>query len=232
MRNIIIIMTFFTLILSSCQENDRMVYSENGGLYFVIPEKGDSITYSFTMSKYSEDTMKLVVKLLGKTAPFDRPFKIKLNEGTTAKEGTHFEKIESEYILKSGSASTTIPIYINKTADLDETIEAIDISIVEDATFVIGYKNKNRMRYFITNQLVMPSYWEDLLSMYFDEYSQVKHQICIDLMGHDFPLTEKTIDDNNEYQYYMKMGRKAALYFAVNKVLDENGNLINTWDSF
>lgn len=232
MKNIIIIIAFFTFVLSSCQENERMVYNEKAGLYFEVPTKGDSVVFSFTMSKYEEDTLKLVVKLLGKSASYDRPFKIKLNDGTSAIEGKHFKKIEDHYIMSQGSAQTTIPIYINKTDDLEEVIESIDISIVEDETFQIGYKDKNRMRYYITNKLVRPSYWEDLLEMYFAEYSEVKHQICIDLMGHDFPLTEEEVDDQNLYQYFMKIGRKAAMYFAINKVYDENGRLINTWDPF
>lgn len=158
MKNRIIIIVFFTFILSSCQENERLVYNEKGGLYFEIPTKGDSVTFSFTMSKYEEDTLKLVVKLLGKIASYDRPFKIKLNEGTTAIEGTHFEKLEDQYVLSKDSAQITVPIYIYKTRDLDEIIESIDISIVEDDLFSIGYKDKNRMRYYITNKLVRPSY--------------------------------------------------------------------------
>lgn len=232
MKNIIIIIAFFTFVLSSCQENERMVYNEKAGLYIEMPDKGDSVVFSFTMSKYEEDTLKLVVNLLGKTTSYDRPFKIKLNDGTTAVEGTHFEKLEDHYILSKNSAKITIPIYINKTDDLDEVIESIDISIVEDDTFSIGYKDKNRMRYFITNKLVRPYYWDDLLVDYFDEYSEVKHQICIDLMGHDFPLTEDEIYDKELFSYYMKMGRKAAMYFALNEVRDENNKLINTWDPY
>ena len=61
----------------------------------------------------------------------------------------------------------------------------------------------------ITNQLVKPAYWDMPLALYFGEYSKVKHQRCILLMGHDFPLTKEELigwGGLNYYSYWMQQG--------------------------
>lgn len=122
-----------------------------------------------------------------------------------------------------------VPIYISEQPDLETETVSLDFSIVEDEVFSIGYIDRNRIRYFITNQLIKPSYWDSTLDLYFGEYSKVKHQVCVDIMGIDFPLKE---DDDSDYGYWMRVGRTAAMYFALNEVYDENGNRIETWDPF
>lgn len=228
MKNILLMVILLSLSLSSCKENERMVYNDKAGLYFGIIEGADSISFSFTMVKEDQDTLNLFVRLLGQPTNYDRKFKIKLNEGSTAIANKHFKALESEYTLEKNKVSVNVPIYIFKTADLETNIVSLDFSIVEDDVFSIGYLDKNRMRYFITNQLVKPSYWDSPLSLYFGEYSKVKHQVCVDIMGGDFPLKQ----DSANNQYYMRVGRTAAMYFALNEVYDENGRRIETWDPF
>ena len=66
------------------------------------------------------------------------------------------------------------------------------------------------------------------LALYFGEYSKVKHQRCILLMGHDFPLTKEELigwGGLNYYSYWMQQGRVVCEYYATHTEYDEDGNL-------
>ncbi|MFR7875001.1 MAG: DUF4843 domain-containing protein [Butyricimonas paravirosa] len=97
----------------------------------------------------------------------------------------------------------------------------------------VAYEDKSRVYVRITNKLVKPSYWEDLLIIYFGEYSQVKHEKCIEVMGHDFPLTMDEIATfPGSYRYFMTQGRTVCYYYATHNEVDENGKKIEVWDPF
>ena len=54
------------LVLASCSENERMVYTDTPGIYFPDYVVGaDSLVYSFRMKDTDRDTIQIHVKLLG-----------------------------------------------------------------------------------------------------------------------------------------------------------------------
>lgn len=79
-------------------------------------------------------------------------------------------------------------------AELDEATVMLELSLKATESLSLGYPDRVNMRLMITNQLVKPAYWDMPLALYFGEYSKVKHQRCILLMGHDFPLTKEGVD--------------------------------------
>ena len=235
MKKIFLIISLFSLSLFSCNKNERIVYEEKPAIYFLQSldeysgEIKDSVNYTFTMTTESFDTVLLRVNLLGSIKE-DKYFKLKVAPESSAIEGTHYKPLEDKYLMAAVSVKIMIPIYVLQQPDLDTEFKSLIIDIVADDTFDIGYEENYRTRVFITNQVIKPSYWDDFLILYFGEYSKVKHEICIDqIMNHDFPIEA---DDNFDYGYYMNMGRKASLYFRLNVVEDENGNIIETWDPF
>ena len=83
----------------------------------------------------------------------------------------------------------------------------LELSLKETESLSLGYPDRVNMRLMITNQLVKPAYWDMPLALYFGEYSKVKHQRCILLMGHDFPLTKEELigwGGLNYYSYWMQ----------------------------
>lgn len=227
MNKIFLIISLYPLFLISCKENEQIVYNEKPAVYFKQKIDSDSINYSFTTTLENIDTVLLKVNLLGELKE-DRYFKIKVNESSTAVEGSHYLALEEKYLIKAGEYSFDVPVYLIKNDNLDSETVSVITDLIADDNFDIGYNKYSKSRLFITNQVVKPTYWDDLLQLYFSVYSKKKHEICISLMGHDFPLTDRNID----FSYYMKMGRRAALYFTINEVEDENGNIINTWKPF
>ena len=99
---------------------------------------------------------------------------------------------------------------------------------MDASTFACPCPPRVKMRLMITNQLVKPAYWDMPLALYFGEYSKVKHQRCILLMGHDFPLTKEELigwGGLNYYSYWMQQGRVVCEYYATHTEYDEDGNL-------
>ena len=232
MKKIFLIMSLFSLSLISCEQNERMIYDAKAAIYFEQTldtnngKYNDSINYSFTMTTESFDTVYMRVRLLGNLKE-DKYFNVEIDPKSNAIEGVHYKPLEESYLFKAGKVIRDIPIYVLKQDNLDTEFNSIIVNLVENDSFDIAYEKNIKTRLFITNQTVKPSYWDMPLAMYFGEYSKKKHEICVVLMGHDFP-----IKFDNRFQYYMVMGRRAALYFTINQIEDENGNIIQPWSPF
>ena len=214
------------LTLGACTKNERLIFNEKQSLYFTDFTDTDSLIYSFTMTEENIDTINVNITLLGQPLKEDTPYSVTVLPNSTAKEGIHYKPFVDNYIIKKGTVETTLPIIVQKSEDLLTSTVELAIQIKHNEIFGEAFIHKNLFRLQITNQLIQPSYWNNLLNFYFGDYSKVKHQKCIDIMGHDFPILLSQIID---YGYYMRAGRKAASYFAENKTLDENGQTISVW---
>ncbi len=235
MKNLVLLI-MLAAGLYACSLNDPMIYDEKPSVYFAdFSDNADSLVYSFTTTAYDTATINLRVKLLGALIE-DRMYSVVINPESTAEEGKHFDALNDTYTYTAGQTTVNLPIHLNYSPDLDDNTVVLSISLVANDQMDLGYPDKITARILITNQLIKPVYWDYPFSLYFGVYSKVKHQICTDIMGHDFPLTlaEARFWNNSytAYGYWMHAGRLAAVYFAKNKVYDENGNLINTWSPF
>ena len=233
-RNIVW-MCLFAVLCIGCQENDRLVYTTKPSVFFPDYTAGkDSVTYSFRMTKEDRDTVYLTVKLVGQSLEHRAPIGLVVDKDeTTAREGVYYEMDET-YWLEPGSGEVKIPVYlIQGGTDIDDDILTLVLRLVPTDDFDVAYEDKSRVYVRVTNQLVKPSYWEDLLVIYFGEYSQVKHEKCIEVMGHDFPLTQDEVASfPGSYSYFMIQGRTVCYYYATHDVKDENGKKIEVWDPF
>ena len=233
-RNIILIY-IFTILCIGCHENDRLIYTTKPSVFFPDYVTGkDSVTYSFRMTKEDRDTIYLTAKLVGKSFETRTPIGLKIDkEQTTAQEGIYYE-MEDSYWFEPGKGEIEIPIYlIQGGTDIDDDILSIALQLIPTEDIDVAYEDKSRVYVRITNKLVKPSYWEDLLIIYFGEYSQVKHEKCIEVMGHDFPLTMDEIATfPGSYSYFMTQGRTVCYYYATHNEVDENGKKIEVWDPF
>ena len=225
------------LILASCQENEHMVYTEKPAVYFPNYVTGaDSMLYSFRIKGCDIDTINLNVKLLG--ALLDEPgkYEVKVSDNSTAVAGKHYVALPEVFEFGADVSTTSFPVVLLKPgAELDDSFVTLELFLVATDDLDTGYPDHLRVRLIMTNELIKPSYWDDLLNLYFGEYSVVKHQQCILIMGHDFPLTKNECSgwgDLNNYSYWMQQGRVVCEYYATHTVYDENGNLITVWNPF
>ncbi len=235
MKNILILIVFACCIFYGCSENDRMVYEEKPAVYFAdLNSEADSMIYSFTTTDAIKDTVYFKVKLLGAISD-DKEYKIVVDPESTAKAGIHYVALEEIYVFPAGKAYTMLPVYMMYTADMDTSTVTLSFRLEANDELDLGYLDMVSGRLMITNQLIKPVYWDSLFFRYYGDYSKVKHQICIDIMGHDFPLTQSEANGwggLSSYAYWMHAGREAAAYFAQNEVYDENGVLIEAWEPY
>ncbi len=229
MKQLYLLLSSFILLFVACDENERMIYEAKPALYFPNFTNTDSLNFSFTMVG-GVDESKLIagVKLLGQTLLEDKAFRIVVDTSSTAIEGVHYEPFGTACIFPKNIVVFNLPITLIKAADLSTGTVSLNLRLVSNENFDIGYENKTYMQIRITNRLVKPSFWDSNLALYLGVYSKVKHQKAIDVMEKDFPLKWATGDAN----FYMLTGRAVCLYFSLNPTMDENGVLIEPWPTF
>jgi hypothetical protein len=229
----IVIALIAMVAIYSCSQNEQMFYDEKPAVYFAdMSTDADSVVFSFLTTPENTAVVNLSVKLLGALYE-DKSFSVHVNPESTAQEGVHYEALNETYTFPAGETTVDLPVHLLYSPDLDSSLVELSVRLMANDEMDTGYPNRLNARVQVTNLLAKPSYWESLLYYYFGEYSKVKHQICSDLMGHDFPGTREEAEYYNDsytiYGYWQHAGREAAEYFAKNKVYDENGNLITTW---
>lgn len=232
--NIGSLMVGLLVLLGSCSKNETIKYQEKAAVYFASHTGKDSIVYSFAGKTAAIDTVYLDVSLLGNKLEKDQHYKVSINKArTSAQVGFHYKALEDSYVLPAGSFKTKVPVVIyNQDTDLEKRSVLLSFTIENSEDLNAGYPDKLDLDLVITNQLVMPEYW-NILTLYYGEYSKVKHGYLIQFQGHDFPPT-LTIAFAAPYgpAYWMSYGRKAAQYFTDHVVLDENDNRIIPWSPF
>ncbi len=225
------------IFFQACSDNEQMIYTDKASLYFPdYTTEADSLTYSFQISRQEIDTLYINVKLLGQVLERNGKYQITTGKQSTAIAGEHYVALPETFEFRKGKSVESFPLIVmNKGSELDEKTVMLELSLTATEDFDLGYPNKLKMRVMLTNQLIKPTYWDDLLYLYFGEYSKVKHTQCMTMMDHDFPLTKEecyNYANLNGYRYWMNWGRAVCEYYAIHKVEDENGNLITVWDPF
>ncbi|WP_439184630.1 DUF4843 domain-containing protein [Carboxylicivirga taeanensis] len=235
MKKTLIQLCLIILTIYGCSQNERLQYDEKPGVYFAdYDQNSDSLVYSFTTTPNAIDTINLRVKILG-SATKDLVYKINVSSESTAQEGVHYVGLNDTHTFPAGKSSTNLPLILTKSADLEDSMVTLSLELVGTDDMDVGYLDKSSVRIFLTDQLIKPQYWDSKFQRYFGEYSKVKHQLCIDIMGHDFPLTYQETrgwGGYSAYSYWMYVGREAAKYIATNDVYDENGKLIPLWEPY
>ena len=84
------------LVLASCSENERMVYTDTPGIYFPDYVVGaDSLVYSFRMKDTDRDTIQIHVKLLGDLLDEAGEYEVIVSENSSAVAGKHYETLQT-----------------------------------------------------------------------------------------------------------------------------------------
>lgn len=202
--------------LAGCQENERMLYSRKGCVYFSSITEKDSISYSFASGLKDEDTVKIPIRIIGPSLAYERKISIETDPCSTAKENVHYKRISRDIPLKAGTVDADVPIKVfNRELEKGDVQLILNLKPNED--FDLGYTGSLKAKLVITAKLIKPAFWERPLSLYYGSYSKAKHRLCIRLQGFDFP--EKL--EFGMIPAYMSYGRMVYNYLLKNPVWDE-----------
>lgn len=236
MKKIWILGMFLGLLSSACQENEMNDFDSDGAVYFQLSSQWsntvDSIVYSFAGKAEDTYTVKLRVNLMGAAADHDRTVRLVVDPKlTTAKEGTHFDALQSSYTLPAGAYTMEIPVVLHgDDPELEGRAFQVALKLEASDDLQPGLSKRLVARIIVSKILTRPSYWEQAYLDYsFGPYSKVKHEHCMLVLGRDFPATYEDYAD--EYELWEAYGKHMDNYFTEHyPILDEHGNAIEPWN--
>jgi hypothetical protein len=134
MKKIFLFLLPVIVILSfiGCVKNPEL-YSQTDGLYF----GADSVAYSFALyPQKTIDTVHIPVNVLGKPLGVDRPISVSIATGPlyNAVSGVHY-KLLSNPVMPANAVTTTIPVVVYRTPDLDSTAVKFAFKINQNSGF-------------------------------------------------------------------------------------------------
>ncbi len=189
MKKGIFYIILFAAILPGCKEDVPTVFAEPDGIYFSAP--ADSMTYTF--AKYPNrlsDTLKIPVTVLGKAADKDRTITLEKLSGTdiNGTEGVHY-KLLQPYTLPAGKVSTTLPVVIYRTGDMDSLSFNFKFQLKANENFVSCISVKTSLKIKV-GYLQKPPTWGTLtgLSQWagqtanFGTWTKTKYKIILDAL--------------------------------------------------
>jgi hypothetical protein len=199
-KGIFYIIIFAAMLpFASCKEDVPTVFAEPDGIYFSAP--ADSMTYTFAKyPKRLSDTLSIPVTVLGKPAGTDRTISLEKLSGAdiNGTEGVHY-KLLQPYTLPAGKVSTTLPVVIYKTGDMDSLSFNFKFQLKANENFVSGISAKTSLKIKV-GYLQKPPTWGDLTGLQWAGYSlnmgtwtKTKYKVVLDAL-YD-PVSDTTVSE-------------------------------------
>ncbi len=200
----------------ACEQDEVELYGEKAYLVFEMPTSGndntprDSLILSFPLKgdDCTEDTLWFKMRVIGRSAPFDREITFKINEsGTTAK--TENYKLEPCHI-PADSFKVDVPLVVYR-AGLKDTIVRLELDIEPNEYFGIGFSEVSKGIFLWGDTMIMPDNWYtgfDSYYRYFGEYTETRYVFILQSLGFD------ELPSLGNYLTFKEYNRKvrAALY--------------------
>lgn len=215
------------LLLSSCKKDGLQLYAGPSNVYFAtafgsynsfggsFTPGSDSLDVNFGWASLTkmDSIASIVVTISGKPASTDRAYKIKIDTGTTAQEGIHYDLIDGAGIIRAGKVLDTFKVKIKRTAELQQKIVLLNLTLESNENFatdfkaqVINGKSYGLLRYRvkISDMLTRPPQWS---ASYWGTFTKKKFYLCVEVL--DIPFTYffsypgQAIDQYN----YVRMAR-------------------------
>jgi len=140
----------FLLPLISC-EKEMMNYKGVEGIYFAVqygPSYGSELTWAYQPSSdiefvkltENETTYRVKVMITGALKDYDRKFKVEINpDSTTAILGVHYNALPENLVIPAQARSTTIPVILKRTPDLQKEGKKIGLRLVANENFQLSF---------------------------------------------------------------------------------------------
>lgn len=234
MKKIVCLLYFISLsTLFSCNQDIEYPYQGKDRIHFdhytedyklsriYFTEK--VVSFGLSPEDVTTDTLKVVVRLLGRVSNVDRKYRVIVNQdSTTAKESEHYNKFDEEQIFHAGKIVDTMKICINRGKLNTSFREKIDhilyLEIRENSDFDLGLKGGHQMKFRLNNYLTEPVWWKSNFLGRLEYYHPEKWKVLIGF-NNVFANSEKVPFGANTSigQQYI---RGLRIYLDANVVLD------------
>lgn len=226
---------FLLVFAIGCKKDDIPTFEGRDGISFFIDyyENPDSTNYSFALQPTvkTKDTIFIKMRLVGKPANVARSIKLKALVGSTARPNVDY--ILPEIKLPANATFVNYPLVVFNTPEMLNKSFQLLLGVDPGSELVPGApgvavdlsRNFAKMKVNITNQLIEPDYWQNLI-FFFGDFSIVKFKFMIKVTG----LTnfDPNVVDLGEL-FLIQVNLKKALsdYVQLNgPLIDEFGNPI------
>ncbi|HEU5168266.1 MAG TPA: DUF4843 domain-containing protein [Chitinophagaceae bacterium] len=183
-----------------CKEDVPTLFAEPDGIYFSA--SSDSVSYTF--AKYpnrTKDTLRLPVTVLGKPAGTNRTItveKVTAND-VNGVEGVHY-KLLGPYTMSANKVSTTIPVVIYRTPDMDSLTITFVLQLKANESFQSGISSKTSLKIKV-GYLQKPPTWGEYISTQwwagyrdnFGTWTKTKYKLILDAL-YD-PVSDTTVTE-------------------------------------
>jgi hypothetical protein len=235
-KNIIVIAAALLACIATSCKNEDFLYQDVArirvGSDVSLTRGSDSISYSFVSYNKSitSDTINVYAYLIGKTENFDREVKLEVDGAKSTATSVHYV-LPTTYILKANSNVVTIPLKINRTADLASKSVRLYLKVAESKDFKIGANEQNHLKIVWSDVLQKPNNWDTNLIEFFGDYSLAKHRLIIDATGiADFNYGDSYGPNWSDMTNYKRLAVALLLRYntenPANLLKDENGVLV------
>lgn len=230
-------LTIFILLVLvlGCKKSEIPTYHGADGISFYISyfANPDSINYSFALqpAQKQRDTVFIPMRLVGKPSANPRTFKLRATDSSTARNNVDY--ILPNATLPANQLSVNYPLIVLNSPEMKTTTFKLMLEVAPGADLVAGAPgvaadlsaNLKRMKVNITNQLIRPTYWDNL-EFLFGTFSVVKFQFMIKVSG----LTNfdpNVVGAGDLFRLQVNFRNALTVYEAANgPLIDEFGNRV------
>ena len=209
-----------TMMLMGCDKEEVSTYdTSRTGLDIWVGNAAavyESVTYNYSYA-YEEGSVTFNAQISGMPADHDRTFRLEPFGGDSALMASTIRT--EEYVIPAGSIGGTYQVHFNSqklsSPDLFTKKDGrISFRVAANDEFVIGTENRQQFTVVLKNYLAKPDNWDSAnyprvaLSKYFGNYSRVKYQFMIEILG----LIDFEINYNTQTSYDPDLNVVSAVY--------------------
>lgn len=209
MRKTIIFSSLLSLLLTGCKEDKGVIFSDGARVQLTSNVSDYSFSFVWSDKSVTEETVYIPVRVIGGPADYDRQVSLEqvaeynvdykyddmgnvvdsvVTERTDkAVEGRHYVAFNTTeamplQMVRAGRVTDSIGVRVKRDASLADGNVRLRLRIVPNSDFMLGESKYLERTIVIADRLEKPSNWNYTTNYYLGDYSQVKHELMVDVV--------------------------------------------------
>lgn len=206
--------------LQSCGNSEIITYSDDAGVYFKDLKSVYTFLGKAEKVEIGYDTVKVFVVMTGRIENYDREFEVVLRPDDSLQTISSDMITVNKGVVKAGEYSGYIPVQVNYSAALDDSIYVARMNLIPTKDFPITDLNYTVHTISITNMFTEPENWELSLKPVFGPYSNYWYKWILETTGREsLPYKAGTLTDEEKLIWTMTAVERNAVAAQVKEAL-------------